>query len=193
MTKRKVLFLLLCLIISTGTAFSQNDNLYQVDTTEFSADTLLLDAVVVTPRVLNTFGNKESIELSEDARKIGNNALDAIGSLPQFKTNASSGDLMTVDNKSILVLIDGIRRSTRELMLLRSEDVKKIQLYSNPPARYAHENIGAVIDVTTRKKTDRLNSVYLDTKNGLTTGYGTDMLSLAYMDSLNMVTAAYFM
>ena len=78
MTKRKVLSLLLCLIISTGTAFSQNDELYQVDTTEFSADTLLLDAVVVTPRVLNTFGNKESIELSEDARKIGNNALDAI-------------------------------------------------------------------------------------------------------------------
>lgn len=192
MTKRKVLFLLLCLIISTGTAFSQNDNLYQVDTTEFSADTLLLDAVVVTPRVLNTFGNKESIELSEDARKIGNNALDAIGSLPQFKTNASSGDLMTVDNKSILVLIDGIRRSTRDLMILRSEDIRKIQLYSNPPARYAHENIGAVIDVTTRKKTDRLYSVYLDTKNGVTTGYGTDMLSLAYMDSLNMVTAAYF-
>lgn len=192
MTKRKVLSLLLSLIISTGTAFSQNDNLYPMDTTEFSADTLLLDAVVVTPRVLNTFGNKESIELGEDARKIGNNALDAIGSLPQFKTNASSGDLMTVDNKSILVLIDGIRRSTRDLMILRSEDIRKIQLYSNPPARYAHENIGAVIDVTTRKKTDRLYRVYLDTKNGVTTGYGTDMLSLAYMDSLNMVTAAYF-
>ena len=191
MTKRLTLSLLF-LIVSAGSAFSQVVDAFQVDTTEFPTDTLLLEAIVVTPKVLNTFGNKESIELSEEARKIGNNALDAIGSLPQFKTNASNGDLITVDNKSILVLIDGIRRSTRELMLLRSEDVKKIQLYSNPPARYAHENIGAVIDVTTRKKTDRLYSVYLDTKNGLTTGYGTDMLSLAYMDSLNMVTAAYF-
>ena len=191
MTKRLTLSLLF-LIVSAGSAFSQVVDTFQVDTTEFPTDTLLLEAIVVTPKVLNTFGNKESIELSEEARKIGNNALDAIGSLPQFKTNASNGDLITVDNKSILVLIDGIRRSTRELMLLRSEDVKKIQLYSNPPARYAHENIGAVIDVTTRKKTDRLYSVYLDTKNGLTTGYGTDMLSLAYMDSLNMVTAAYF-
>lgn len=191
MTKRLTLSLLF-LIVSAGSAFSQVVDAFQVDTTEFPTDTLLLEAIVVTPKVLNTFGNKESIELSEEARKIGNNALDAIGSLPQFKTNASNGDLITVDNKSILVLIDGIRRSTRELMLLRSEDVKKIQLYSNPPARYAHENIGVVIDVTTRKKTDRLYSVYLDTKNGLTTGYGTDMFSLAYMDSLNMVTAAYF-
>ena len=35
-------------------------------------------------------------------------------------------------------------------------------------------------------------SLYLDTKNGVTTGYGTNMLSMAYRDSLNMVTAAYF-
>ena len=35
-------------------------------------------------------------------------------------------------------------------------------------------------------------SIYLDTKNGVTTGYGMDMISMAYMDSLNMVTAAYF-
>ena len=155
-------------------------------------DALLLDEVVVTPQILNTFGNKDQLMLSGSARKVGNNALDAIGSLPQFKTNASSGDLVTVDNKSILVLIDGMRRPTRDLMLLKAEDIKKILFYSDPPARYAHENIGAVIDVTTRKRTDRLYSLYLDTKNGVTTGYGTDMLSMAYMDSLNMFTAAYF-
>ena len=155
-------------------------------------NTLLLDEVVVTPQILSTFGNKDQLMLSGSARKVGNNALDAIGSLPQFKTNASSGDLVTVDNKSILVLIDGMRRPTRDLMLLKAEDIKKILFYSDPPARYAHENIGAVIDVTTRKRTDRLYSLYLDTKNGITTGYGTDMLSMAYMDSLNMFTAAYF-
>ena len=155
-------------------------------------DALLLDEVVVTPQILNTFGNKDQLMLSGSARKVGNNALDAIGSLPQFKTNASSGDLVTVDNKSILVLINGIRRSARDLMLLKADDIKSILFYSDPPARYAHENIGAVIDVTTRKRTDRLYSLYLDTKNGVTTGYGTDMLSMAYMDSLNMFTAAYF-
>lgn len=157
-----------------------------------SEDALLLDEVVVTPQILNTFGNKDQLMLSESTKKVGNNALDAIRSLPQFKTNASSGELVTVNNKSILVLIDGMRRSARDLMLLKSDDIKNILYYSAPPARYAHENIGAVIDVTTKKRIDRLYSLYLDTKNGVTTGYGTDMLSMAYMDSLNMVTAAYF-
>ena len=155
-------------------------------------DALPLDEVVVSPQILNTFGNKDQLMLSGSARKVGNNALDAIGNLPQFKTNASSGELVTVDNKSILVLIDGMRRPARDLMLFKADDIKNIIFYSDPPARYAHENIGAVIDVTTKKKADRLYSLYLDTKNGVTTGYGTDMLSVAYMDSLNMFTAAYF-
>ena len=103
--------------------------------------------------------------LSQSAKKVGNNALDAIGSMPQFRTNTGSGDLITVDNKSVLVLIDGIRRSSRDLMLLKADDIKNIIFYSEPPARYAHENIGAVIDVTTKKKVDRLYSLYLDTKN----------------------------
>lgn len=155
-------------------------------------DAMLLDEVVVTPQILNTFGNKNQLILSETAMKVGNNALDAISSLPQFKTDISSDALVTVDNKSILVLIDGMRRSSRELKMLKADEVKNIQYYSNPPARYAHENIGAVIDVKTKKKADKLYSLYLDTKNGITTGYGTDMLSMAYRDSLNMFTAAYF-
>ena len=46
--------------------------------------------------------------------------------------------------------------------------------------------------MTTRKRTDRLYSLYLDSRNGVTAGYGTDMLTVAYRDSLNMFTAAYF-
>lgn len=155
-------------------------------------DTMLLAEVVVTPQILNTFGNRDQLTLSETSKKVGNNALDAISSLPQFKTDISNDALVTVDNKNILVLIDGMRRSSRELKMLKADEIKNIQYYSNPPARYAHENIGAVIDVKTKKKADKLYSLYLDTKNGITTGYGTDMLSMAYMDSLNMVTAAYF-
>lgn len=155
-------------------------------------DAMLLDEVVVTPQILNTFGNKNQLILSETAMKVGNNALDAISSLSQFKTDISSDALVTVDNKSILVLIDGMRRSSRELKMLKADEIKNIQYYSNPPARYAHENIGAVIDVKTKKKVNKLYSLYLDTKNGITTGYGTDMLSMAYRDSLNMFTAAYF-
>ena len=150
-----------------------------------------LKEVLVTPQTLKTFGNKDQILLTERAKKIGNNAFDAIESLPQFKKNIGSDDLLTADNKSILVLIDGIRSSSRDLFVLKANDIKNITFYSNPPARYAHENIGAVIDVITKRRSDRQYSMSLNTKNGVTTGYGTNVLFLSYRDSLNMFSATY--
>lgn len=155
-------------------------------------DAQQLEEIVVTSQLLKTFGNKDQLFLTESAKKTGNNALDAIASLPQFKQGVGSSELTTTDNKTILVLVDGIRSSSRELMLLKADDIKSISYYSNPPARYAHENVGAVIDVATRRKREKQYSLYLDTKNGVTTGYGTNLLSMSYRDSLNSVTAAYF-
>ena len=117
-------------------------------------DAQQLEEVVVTSQVLKTFGNKDQLFLTENARKTGNNALDAIASLPQFKQGAGSSELTTTDNKTILILVDGIRSSSRELMLLKADDIKSISYYSNPPARYAHENVGAVIDVATKRKSN---------------------------------------
>lgn len=151
-----------------------------------------LQQITVTSKTLHTFGNTDVILLNKNSKNIGNNALDAIGSLPQFRLSATDNELRSVDGKTILVLVNGIRSSSRDLMLLKSKDIKNIHYYSNPPARFAHENIGAVIDVETKKTNNKLYSLYLDTKNGVTTGYGTDVLSLSYRDSLNMVTATYF-
>lgn len=61
MTKRKVLLSFLCLLISAGVASAQNKNVHSDDTADIPVDTLLLDEIVVTPKVLNTFGNKERI------------------------------------------------------------------------------------------------------------------------------------
>lgn len=151
-----------------------------------------LTEIVVTSRELSTFGNKDQLFLSESQKNIGSNALDAISALPQFKQDAGSTTLSTVDNKSILVLINGIRRDSRDLMSIQPNDILSITYYSNPPARYAHENIGAVIDVTTKRRTERLFTAYLSAKNGVTTGYGTNLLSLGYQDSLHTLSAAYF-
>lgn len=155
-------------------------------------DARMLEEAVVTPQILSTFGNKDQILLTESTRRTGTNALDAIGSLPQFRQTVGSSDLTTVDNKTILVLIDGIRASSKDLMHLQADNIKHISYYSNPPARYAHENIGAVIDVTTQRKKEQSYRFYLDTKTAMTTGYGTETASFVYADSLNRIAAVYF-
>lgn len=152
----------------------------------------VLNEVIVTSQSLRTYANKDVLYLDEQTKKVGNNALDAISSLPQLSRSIDGSSLSTVDDKSVLVLINGIRMSARDLMLLQANDIKKITLYRDPPARYAHLGVGAVLDVTTKKKIDNYRAVYLDTKNGINTGYGTDMLAAYYMDSLNYVCANYY-
>lgn len=151
-----------------------------------------LNEVVVTPQELKTFGNKDQLLLSESAIKAGTNALDAIGSMPQFKKSADNALISTFDNKMILVLINGLRMTYRDLAAMQASDIEEINYYSNPPARFAHENVGAVIDVRTKKKNDKRYTLYLNTVNGVTAGYGTNSLYLTYTDSLNQVTAYYY-
>ncbi len=151
-----------------------------------------LDNVVVTSRMLRSYGNRDDILLTELARKTGNNALDAIGSMPQFRKSMSGTTLTTADNKSILILINGRKSDGRDLMQLQAGDVSKLTFYSDPPARYAGEGYGSVLDVVTKKRKDRIYSMYLDTKNAFTTGYGENNLSLYYADSLNMLSAYYY-
>lgn len=155
-------------------------------------DAKVLDEIVVTAQDLQSFGNRDEIRLSSDAVKVGNNALDAISSLPQFKKNGLDDQLKTVDNRSILILIDGRRSNTRELQQLAAENIKKLTYYSEPPARFAQENFGAVLEIQTKRQKSVSHFLYLDTKNSFTTGYGTNMINYTYTNEKNQLTLAYF-
>lgn len=150
-----------------------------------------LDEIVVTPDVLRSYGNRNEIYFSKKNRNVGTNALEAIASAPQFSKNMMNDELETIDKKKLLILINGIRASSRELAVLQSDDIKNLTYYTNPPARYAFENVGGVLEIQTRKKKNRLFTAYLNTKNSFTTGYGTNSLNLTYRDSLNSLSAYY--
>lgn len=155
-------------------------------------DSKLLDEVVISAQILQSFGNRDEILLSSEALRVGNNALDAISSLPQFKKNSLDDQLTTVNNKSILILINGMRATHRELKQLSADDIKKLVYYSEPPARFASENIGAVLEVQTRRSKNKSHSLYIDAKNSFTTGYGTNMLNYTYSDEDNQFTIGCF-
>ncbi|MDN4754998.1 outer membrane beta-barrel protein [Porphyromonadaceae bacterium W3.11] len=159
---------------------------------QLNPDSKILDEIVVTVQDLESFGNRDEIRLSSDAVKVGNNALDAISSLPQFKKNALDDQLKTVDNRSILILIDGRRSNNRELQQLSAENIKKLTYYSEPPARFAQENFGAVLEIQTKRQKSESHFLYLDTKNSFTTGYGTNMINYTYTNEKNQLTLAYF-
>lgn len=155
-------------------------------------DSEIIDEVVVTATMLKSFGNRDEIFLRKENLEVGNNALDAISSLPQFSSGGLSNELTTIDQKSVLIVIDGKRASSLDLQTMQAEDIKKLNYYSEPPARYANENIDAVLEVITKRPKERKLTAYIDTRNGVTTGYGTNIINLGYTDSLNQFSAYYY-
>lgn len=154
-------------------------------------DSEIIDEVVVTATMLKSFGNRDEIFLRKENLEVGNNALDAISSLPQFSSGGLSNELTTIDQKSVLIVIDGKRASSLDLQTMQAEDIKKLNYYSEPPARYANENISAVLEVITKRPKERMLTAYIDTRNGVTTGYGTNVINIGYTDSLNQFSAYY--
>lgn len=151
-----------------------------------------LSEVTVTAERLKSYGIKDELFLSSKDKEKGVNALDVIANMPQFKANTVSGKLTTQFGKSILIIMDGRRVSEHELMMVQPKDISKLVFYANPPSRYAHENVESVLEVRTKKTKDVNYSLYIDTKNSVTTGYGTNLINVSYKDSVNQITAAYF-
>ena len=53
-----------------------------------------LSEVTVSGQGLRSFGNADIILLDRRARQVGNNALEAISNLPQFRLSTNSGELL---------------------------------------------------------------------------------------------------
>lgn len=168
---------------------NQDEN---VDVIQMMENNIELDQVVVTAKMLNTYGNREEILLTEQERGAGSSALEVIGKLSQFSVNQLNNQLKTINQQDLLITINGRRASSQELMSLTPDNIRKIVYYTSPPARYADLNVGGVLEVTTKRSVDKNITLFLNTKNSFTTGYGTDMLSMSYADSLNRITGTYF-
>lgn len=155
-------------------------------------DNIALEQVVVTAKMLNTYGNKEEILLTEKEKKAGASALETIGKLPQFSVDQLNNKLKTISQQELLILINGRHASSQELMTLTPDNIRKLVYYTSPPARYADLNVGGVLEVLTKRSSETNFTLFLNTKNSFTTGYGTDMLSMSYADSINRFTGTYF-
>ncbi len=151
-----------------------------------------LNEIVVIAKKRESFGNRDEILISENDRKRAVDALDVVGNLPQFSKDIMSNSLKTIDHQNLLILVDGRITSSEELKAISPERVKRIIYYSQPPSRFADHNVAGVIDVLTQRNNEKHFSLFLNTRNSVTTGSGTNLLNLQYADSLNRITATYF-
>jgi len=132
-------------------------------------DTMILDDVVLekknfrldTVKVISKqneidFANgKVVVNITELAERNTTNASDLLKRAPGVMINGSTVSLMAREN--VLILVDGKKigidnqQALRFVQNMPSNRVDKIELVSNPPAKYDAEGYGGVINIVTKK------------------------------------------
>ena len=85
---------------------------------------------------------KEQIEQAPDGRGL-------VAMLPNLRVDRTTNTLATINGKSVLILINGIRATDEELRLIPADKVRSVELYDVPPIRYM-DDAEQVVNIRTR-------------------------------------------
>ena len=181
--KTAITYFFASIILGVQTAYSQE--------TADSTDVHKIDDVVITADKIVNRGDHQDLYLSDENRNFGTNALEAVSTLPFFRTNLNSTSLTSSDMQNVFILINGVPSTGANLRAYKGDDIKKVEYYNVAPPEYMGYTMGPVANIIVKKRHDRAYTGYFNTSNSVTTGFGTNQADLTYSDSLNMVNLEY--
>lgn len=138
----------------------------------------ILHELVVRPEEREDFASHSSYRLDPTKSRDYNTLLEALDLIPSLRVSGWR-TLTGADGGAVLTLLNGAQIDQKELLVIDKSDVDKVEVYRNPPARFAAMGVGMVVNIITKKHL-RGGDLALDTDNALTMGNGTNILSLGY-------------
>ena len=76
--------------------------------------------------------------------------MSALEHLPKIQVVDQTVNSM--DGKAVKILINGIPSTPTDLSVISSENISKLDYYTQPPIQYSNMGLGAVINVITKEK-----------------------------------------
>lgn len=180
------------LAITSPSVSAQESSSSQEAPADTTAARELKEVVVEGERIIHKTG-RDVLLLSDQNRKFGVNALEAISSMNYFKTSIGDHNLTSYDGQSVLITINGVPATGYDLCTYSADEIKSVEYYAVTPPEFMSETDGPVINVITRKPRKHMVSGYFDVRNAVSTLYGVNFGNLTYADSLNRVQASYRM
>ena len=138
---------------------------------------MILNEVVVAASMVKRFADKKEYKLTNIEKKQYSSALLALEHLP--KIQVIDHNVNSVDGKAVKILINGIPSTPTDLSVISSENISKLDYYTQPPIQYSNMGLGAVINVITKEKHNG-GSVGINTQNAVTTGFGNNAVNFKY-------------
>lgn len=110
---------------------------------------IILDEVSVTGNRSRRGIDKIAYTFSEDEMKEASQALDLTATIPNLMIDKTSNSLSSINGKSVLILLNGIRATDEDLRLIPADKIKNVEYYDVPTMRYQND---AEIVVNVRTK-----------------------------------------
>ncbi|MDE5877062.1 MAG: outer membrane beta-barrel family protein [Muribaculaceae bacterium] len=187
---------LACIVLAIGSVSvcsADTDGRLQTDVKTAENDTAATELPEVEIKADREIYKKDHVvlTLSEANRRFGSNALEAISTLSRFITVLNSDRLTSYQGRNVYVLIDGVPSTPEMLRTYQAGDIRDVEYYDVPPARYRVYTEGPLVNVRLRRRHDMMVSAYVSAQSAVADVNTSDMAVLTYADSLNQVKASY--
>lgn len=109
--------------------------------------------IVATKSTLKNELGKKVLYVGKDLIDNGNNTLEALEQVPSVVTNGR-GEVLIRGEKNVVIYVNGqqTNRTTRSLKFLPLESIGKIEVITNPSAKYDAEGVSGIINIVLLKQ-----------------------------------------
>ncbi len=108
--------------------------------------------IVTEQSYLESHLGKKVLRIGKDLSATGSNALEALETMPSV-TTTPRGQIQIRGNSNVIVYINGkeTKRDPATLKFIAAESLEKIEIITNPSAKYDAEGVGGIINIVYKK------------------------------------------
>lgn len=103
----------------------------------------------VTPKFMEQYDTHRTYRISSQAMEKYTSFYLALNEIPELMVSENVGAFYR-GNEKVIILLNGVRTSEIELTAIDKNDISKVEVYSEPPARFVASGARCVINVITK-------------------------------------------
>ena len=150
-----------------------------------------LKQVEVKGKLIEKQFDKTVYTISKEEKQKSSTAFDLLKNLPKISVDNLTNKINYSGGKSVVVLINGIVASEKDLLTMRPGEIYKIEYYDIVPARFsANNNVGLVINIIT-KSNIRGSDLSANLSTAITTGFSNGYLLYRYNRKKSQISVSY--
>lgn len=164
-----------------GNTITRDYNL-QPSSTQLSEVTVTADRVSVMP-------DKTVYRFTKEQRKAARNSADLMEHVGTLNVNPITGALTEISGEPVKILINGVSATLNDLRAIPADKIRKVDVYTLPPAKYA-SSAQKVINVVTGQLDTGVNGGF-NVTSAVATGFVNGNAYLTYTSGNHRIAADY--